>query len=330
MNQSGDDLDISPINSFSEFDDSDADPDYLDLVEVTNKKPFSELDIINKPSTSRANIYDFSSEGNEWSLEKGRILYTDNWYTSTTLARKLLEKSTYLVGTLRRNRKYTPENIVNAKIKKGELLGLQTKDRISVMKWRDKRDVLILSTLHTDTQNEVRHHQSQKKKPSAIIAYNSAKSFIDVSNQMSSYSSAIRRSIKWYRKVAVEVILGTSVINSLYLYNEINETAISITNFRENLCFQLFEYAPKKTSRPLVNEHKLQVSRINDKDKRSRCKSQIKISQEEFLQPYRLMCLKQRRLVTFFISDMLSNRLLRIHTDYARLDRILSLMVLGI
>ncbi|KAJ8971449.1 hypothetical protein NQ314_000706 [Rhamnusium bicolor] len=148
-------------------------------------------------------------------LENGRIFYTNNWYTSTTLARKLLEKSTHLIGTLRRNRKYTPKNIVNAKFKKGELLVLQTKDGISVMKWRDKRDVLFLSMLHMDTQNEVRHHQGQKKKQFAIIAYNSAKSFIDVSDQMSSYSSVIRRSIKWNRKVAVEVILGTSVINSL-------------------------------------------------------------------------------------------------------------------
>lgn len=181
-------------------------------------------------------------------LEKGRILYTDNWYTSTTLARKLLDKSTHLVGTLRRNRKYIPKTVVNAKIKKGELTGLQTKEGISVMKWKDKREVLFLSTLHTDTQEEIRHREGIKKKPSAIVAYNAAKSFIDVSDQKSSYSSAVRRSIKWYRKVAVEVILGTSVINSLYLYNKINESKISITNFRENLCHQLFEYGPKKVT----------------------------------------------------------------------------------
>lgn len=41
-------------------------------------------------------------------LDCGRTLYTDNWYTSVSLAETLLRRRTHLVGTLRTNRKKSP------------------------------------------------------------------------------------------------------------------------------------------------------------------------------------------------------------------------------
>ncbi|KAJ8947327.1 hypothetical protein NQ314_008629 [Rhamnusium bicolor] len=42
-------------------------------------------------------------------LDEGRVLYTDNFYTSCPLARTVLSRNTHLVGTLKRNRKYLPK-----------------------------------------------------------------------------------------------------------------------------------------------------------------------------------------------------------------------------
>ncbi|KAG5880625.1 hypothetical protein JTB14_035240 [Gonioctena quinquepunctata] len=113
-------------------------------------------------------------------LRKQRVLYTDNKCTSTILARKLLGNSTHLVFTSRLNRKYTPKTVVNAEIKKSQLIVLQTKDEICVMKWKDKRGVMFLSAVHTDTQKEIGHREGMEKKPYTIVAYNEAKSFIDL------------------------------------------------------------------------------------------------------------------------------------------------------
>lgn len=41
-------------------------------------------------------------------LQEGRILYTDNFYTSVPLAKELLQKQTFLCGTLRANRLFLP------------------------------------------------------------------------------------------------------------------------------------------------------------------------------------------------------------------------------
>jgi len=40
-----------------------------------------------------------------------------------SLAERLLERKTHLVGTMRKNRKGLPLEVVKAKIKKGEIIG---------------------------------------------------------------------------------------------------------------------------------------------------------------------------------------------------------------
>lgn len=61
---------------------------------------------------------------------------------------ELLNRSTHLVGTLRSNRKLNPGLVVKAKLKKGA--ASQRQNNIVVFKWKDKRDVLMLSTKHKD------------------------------------------------------------------------------------------------------------------------------------------------------------------------------------
>jgi hypothetical protein len=79
-------------------------------------------------------------------LGKGRTLCTDNYYTSVELAHKLLDEKTYLLGTLRSNRKNNPKNVIQKKLKKGEMVAEGSNTGIFVEKWRDKRDVTMLNT----------------------------------------------------------------------------------------------------------------------------------------------------------------------------------------
>ncbi|KAL4132575.1 hypothetical protein QTP88_009699 [Uroleucon formosanum] len=75
-------------------------------------------------------------------LDKGRTMYTDNWYTSVTLANQLLNRSTNLVGTLRSNRKFNPVSVVKAKLKKAEIISRKYYGESSVLK-------KILKTMNT-------------------------------------------------------------------------------------------------------------------------------------------------------------------------------------
>lgn len=76
--------------------------------------------------------------------------------------------------------------------------------------------------------------------------YNRAKLEIDLSDHMSSYSIAVRKSLvplSWYHKVAEELVLGTAVVNAWLAYEEAvganaqrgRKHVYSITTFREKL-----------------------------------------------------------------------------------------------
>jgi len=75
-------------------------------------------------------------------------MYTDNWYSSYGLAIELLNRKTHLVGTLRSNRKNNPKEVIQKKLKKGDYIAKQCNKGVTVLKWRDKRDVLVISTKH--------------------------------------------------------------------------------------------------------------------------------------------------------------------------------------
>lgn len=219
-------------------------------------------------------------------LDNGRTLFVDNWYTSVDLAEKLQMRSTHLVGTLRKNRKKLPKSVINAKLKKGDIVARQN-NKIVVMKWFDKRDVLILSTNHTDDMQDVYHREGPRRKPSAILDYNNAKSFVDTSDQMTAYSNALRKSMKWYRKIAIELTTGTSVVNAWVLFNKINNKKTSITKFKENLCVQLFEtYGTVETPAENHFQHKLIEKKENGVPKRGRCKICYKKNSREHGRDY--------------------------------------------
>jgi len=56
-------------------------------------------------------------------------------------------------------------------------------------------------------------------KPDVILFYNAGKAGIDLSDQLASYSSPVRKNIRWYHKVMTEIVLNTSVINAQIMHN---------------------------------------------------------------------------------------------------------------
>lgn len=172
-------------------------------------------------------------------LDKGYTLYTDNYYTSVSLAHTLLKRNTHLIGTLRKNRKLNPEPVITEKLNKGGIIARESNTGVVVSKWKDKRDVLFLSTKHGDDMIDVQIRDKLVQKPKAIVDYNNSKAYIDLSDQMKAYNSSLRRGIKWYRKLAIEMIFGSTIVNAHIVYSYVTKNKISITNFKEKLCEEL-------------------------------------------------------------------------------------------
>lgn len=80
-------------------------------------------------------------------INKGHILYMDNWYSSPTLYEYLLKYNTGACGTVREKRKGMP--VFPKKLHKGQCISATSENpNIIACKWKDKRDVHMLSTVH--------------------------------------------------------------------------------------------------------------------------------------------------------------------------------------
>lgn len=78
-------------------------------------------------------------------LNRGHHLVMDNFYNSAKLSENLLKHKTHTTGTLRSNRKGNPKVVTFKKLKKGEYIWRRRRG-VYVSKWRDNRDVLLLTT----------------------------------------------------------------------------------------------------------------------------------------------------------------------------------------
>ena len=94
-------------------------------------------------------------------LGKGYCLYTDNFYMSPALADKLVDNETDTVGTVRVTRKDIPAKIKGTKLRKGEIVAAYQK-KSALLKWKDKKDVCILSTLHDGSMINVKSRHGKE------------------------------------------------------------------------------------------------------------------------------------------------------------------------
>nr|CAI5841851.1 unnamed protein product [Callosobruchus analis] len=145
-------------------------------------------------------------------------VYADNFYSSIPLVKKLRKKKITYCGTLRANRKGIPKTFMR-KLKRSEVYAEESSAKVRVIKWVDKRPVMMITSDPSHDANLIDSGKKNKnedavKKPKCVLDYNKTKKGVDISDQMSSYFSVLQKSLKWYRKVCFELLFGTSVVNA--------------------------------------------------------------------------------------------------------------------
>jgi hypothetical protein len=100
-------------------------------------------------------------------LNQGYCVIVDSLFSSPDLFHKLCSKQTNAMGTLRHNRKCVPAEIKSAKLKKGEHVSVYT-DRLMIMKWKNKRDISLISTAHDDKIFPTRTQGQDMEKPKVV------------------------------------------------------------------------------------------------------------------------------------------------------------------
>lgn len=199
-------------------------------------------------------------------LNKGHTLFIDNWYSSPALSEKLAKQKTGTCGTVKSNRKGMPK--FPTKIKKGELFELH-KEEILAIKWHDKRDVHMLSTIHmpgkTTTGKIDRVTGEDIAKPNCIITYNKNMGAIDKTDMQLSFAECLRKSVKWYKKFFFH-LLDLASLNAYVLFKTFRpQKKIQFGEFRLSLIRQILQeyHQPRKSSkggRPSSSENPLRLT----------------------------------------------------------------------
>ena len=88
--------------------------------------------------------------------------------------------------------------MIKEKVQKDDMIW-RSKNDITVCKWKDRREVLTVSNAHNPEMVKVSNRRgNEKMKPNIVRDYNNSMSGIDRSDQMLSYHSGLRKTLRWY------------------------------------------------------------------------------------------------------------------------------------
>lgn len=187
-------------------------------------------------------------------LNKGYQLYMDNFYNSIDLTEKLQSYKTDVIGTMRINRKGIPLELKNKKFKnKGENYAM-FRGKTMVLRWKDKKDLTMISTIHNNDFEEVVGRGGRvENKPVAVVDYNRYMGGVDMSdNCLHFYNVARNRLKKHYIKV-FRHLMDMACLNSFIIHKSLGGTNVTRLDFMTELAERLIEkYAVPRSlsSRP--------------------------------------------------------------------------------
>lgn len=118
---------------------------------------------------------------------------------------------------------------------------------MAVIKWKDKKDVVLLTSMHSlefaETGKTNRYTGQKCVKPTVVIDYNQNIGRVDVGDQMSSKFHTMRRCKKAYKKIYFYLI-DMMLLNSYLIFsNHKKDRAFHI--FKQQLGEEIIsEYSP--------------------------------------------------------------------------------------
>ncbi|CAJ0950808.1 unnamed protein product, partial [Ranitomeya imitator] len=124
--------------------------------------------------------------------------------------------------------------LVSRRLEKGASFSLAS-DQLLAVKWKDRKDVYMLSTLHTDTTVTVRERGAtrDKEKPVCVTDYNRHMGGVDLSDQVLQPYLVKRKTRAWYKKVGIYLI-QTATYNSFVLYKK-SQGPLTFLHFQEKV-----------------------------------------------------------------------------------------------
>lgn len=118
-------------------------------------------------------------------------------------------------------------------------MSFENRSRVKFFKWTDKRPVYMFTT-SKNHMCAIIQGKNEELKPDDFF-YSNAKKGDDLSYQMISYYSCLRKTVKWYKKIIIQLIWGTCLIILWYIYQRRCNKDINILQFREKKLLFIFD-----------------------------------------------------------------------------------------
>ena len=153
-------------------------------------------------------------------LNKGYCIGIDNYYALPELFEILVANRTDAVGTVRYNRKNLSAIVSKTKLKKGETIA-QYKGKLIHLKWKDEKDVNMLSTIYNEERQKITVAGKECMKPTICIEYKkNHMAGVDLMDQMTSAASLVRKGLKTYYKKMFFRLIEVCLQNSHCIYKK--------------------------------------------------------------------------------------------------------------
>jgi hypothetical protein len=138
-------------------------------------------------------------------------VYMDNFFSSVSLAEKLREKDTYMIGTTRVNRKQWPTSLrdmkgLNEVLERGESK-TQNENGIECVVWKDNKAVPFINTIadpSTLTNVHRRNKDGSRREvscPHSVQLYSKYMGGVDLFNSRRKSYSSSKKSKKWWLRI---------------------------------------------------------------------------------------------------------------------------------
>ncbi|XP_032402522.1 uncharacterized protein LOC116708688 [Xiphophorus hellerii] len=199
-------------------------------------------------------------------MDKGRTVTTDNFFTSLSLAQRLLSRKTTILGTVNERSREIPQSA--RQMDRTEFttqVFSTTGATLTVYAPKRKKAVYVLSSMHSVVETE----DTTKRKPNTVTDYNKTKCGVDVMDQMVREYSVRAGTRRWPVAVFYNMI-DMAALNAHVLY----QACIGVQERRVDFLVELAkELANSHVSEKKAHKEKLlrQQPATPSPGKRAKC-----------------------------------------------------------
>ncbi|XP_039620849.1 piggyBac transposable element-derived protein 4-like isoform X2 [Polypterus senegalus] len=189
-------------------------------------------------------------------LDQGYCITMDSFCTSPALLEILIQRKTDAYGSVRPNRRDMPGDFSLVELQRGTVAAWQ-KGKMIAIKWNDRKDICLLSTVHNGDTVHVRVRGNEGvAKPCAVVAYNNTMGGFDrVDRALMFYPVMYKRQKKYYKKI-FRHLLEQCLWNAFVLYKKTTDKALSHADFTWKVVESILKKHQPSTSSGMVGRRR--------------------------------------------------------------------------